>query len=407
MEYKKFKFDPEDGFLDGNFYEDTPSDPREILQRQHNQTRDFINGIVDTLNSKTEGTSGSESVKSPDIAGVSGDNVYEQLKDIKRQINESAEAKIPDASVGEEKIKNEAITKAKIKDKEITSEKFKEDAVCPYANEPLHINGKESSYYVPIGNTASLFMFKELVTEEKFSQTYGKNYNGKRYFVKDGYFYTLDLKTGEINKYSETQVGNPDAFAVYSEDVIYYIIFTNLYNKTHLNLYKCETQYEDSILINSFEFHDTSKSSFNFIGMDICGEDMIIAKGSVGGGKDYNNVYKVSLNELDNKDNFFIYHSFENSYNNANVISCNNDFIVGNMLFKNGDKDQTREIYANVKSYDGKDLILTVDLNLPIADINTFNPRCAVMPVNLYNSFLYDGFLYAYIEKYLFKTRIF
>ena len=84
MEYKKFKFEPEEGFLDGSFYEDTPSNPREILQRQHNQTRDYINQMVETLNSKTEGASGSESIKSPDIEGVMGENVFEQLKDIKR-----------------------------------------------------------------------------------------------------------------------------------------------------------------------------------------------------------------------------------------------------------------------------------------------------------------------------------
>jgi len=88
MAYKKFKFDPEEGFSDSSFYEDTPENPREILQRQHNQTRDYINSVIDTLNSKNEGSSGSESIMSPEIEGVNGDNVFEQIRDIKRQINE-------------------------------------------------------------------------------------------------------------------------------------------------------------------------------------------------------------------------------------------------------------------------------------------------------------------------------
>ena len=43
MEFNEFKFDPEEGFLNSDYYEDTPAEPREILQRQHNQTKDFIN----------------------------------------------------------------------------------------------------------------------------------------------------------------------------------------------------------------------------------------------------------------------------------------------------------------------------------------------------------------------------
>ena len=86
MAYNNFSFDPEAGFADTSFYEDTPQNPREILQRQHNQTRDFINSLVNTLNSDVEGSSGSESIMSPEIEGVAGTNVFEQIKDIKRQI---------------------------------------------------------------------------------------------------------------------------------------------------------------------------------------------------------------------------------------------------------------------------------------------------------------------------------
>ena len=113
MEYKKFKFEPEEGFLDSNFYEDTPSNAREILQRQHNQTRDFINGIVDRLNSENEGESGLESIKSPQIEGVYGNNGYEQIKDVKRQLNNVSLNEVPDGSINNMKLANASVTKDK------------------------------------------------------------------------------------------------------------------------------------------------------------------------------------------------------------------------------------------------------------------------------------------------------
>ena len=47
MEFKKFNFDPPEGFRDSGYYEDTPVNAREVLQRQHDQVKDYINGMAE------------------------------------------------------------------------------------------------------------------------------------------------------------------------------------------------------------------------------------------------------------------------------------------------------------------------------------------------------------------------
>ena len=137
MAFDKFSFDPEGGFLDSGYYEDTPADSREILQRQHNQTRDYINSVVEKLNSKKEGASGSESIASPVIEGLAGDNVFSQIKDMKRQLVNATGGELADGSVDNKKLAEKSVTSGKIAEGNITTEHFSQDATVPLQTKPI------------------------------------------------------------------------------------------------------------------------------------------------------------------------------------------------------------------------------------------------------------------------------
>ena len=155
------------GFEDSGFYEDSPSNSREILQRQHNQTRDYINSVVDRLNSKKEGESGSESIASPNIDGISGDNVFSQIKDIKRQLSDATAGTISDGSITSEKIASKAVDGSKISENAIESRHFRADATAPFAADANKLNGIDGKMFEPHLTTGNINVFKALPYRRK------------------------------------------------------------------------------------------------------------------------------------------------------------------------------------------------------------------------------------------------
>jgi len=410
MAYKKFKFDPEEGFSDSSFYEDTPENPREILQRQHNQTRDYINSVIDTLNSKNEGSSGSESIMSPEIEGVNGDNVFEQIRDIKRQINDTAEAIIPDSSVTEEKLKDGAVTNSKIRDKEISTEKFKDDAKCPFAEETVNINGIKSSEYLPLRSIGFCGVLKELVCKEKLGSIYGKNYSSKRYIVKDSLIYSLDLISGEFEKFGDKILPNKYKLAVYDENTVYY----STYSKDdddyiHINVFKYDKQYGDITEVADVKLFNVFFGSMNFYDIEVNETYFFIGAGKSLNGSYDNYYYKIPLEELSGSIKPQVYYSCSANLYAKDMFLFNGDLFLGNKIFKNTETEEILTVYDNIKSCDSYGNILTKSVTLPICDKETLLPKCA----DLYSlrddidGFVYENYLYALVEGYLFKTKIF
>lgn len=410
MAYEKFKFNPEEGFLDGSFYEDTPENPREILQRQHNQTRDYINSLIDTLNSKNEGSSGSESIMSPAIEGVNGENVYEQIKDIKRQMNDSYEAVIPDSSVSSEKIKNGAVTNEKIGDKEITTEKFKEDAVCPFADEVLKINGIASSEYLPLRSMGFFGGLKELVCAEKLESIKGKTVGNIRYIIIDSLLYTLNLDSGEFKKFGEQVLPSDCKFAVLDENTIYYsTYFNDGSGGIYVNVFKYDKEYGEEIRVATVKIFDIFSSTISFWDIDVNETHFFIGGGVAYRGTYTNYYYKIPIEELSGSVTPQIYYSTLADADATDFFLFGNDMFMGDLIFENTNTDNIIRTYSKIKSCDSYGNMLTKSMALPICDRETLLPKCA----DLYSlrsdidSFLYENYLYALVEGYLFKTRIF
>lgn len=406
MAYNKLKFDPEEGFLDSSFYEDTPENPRAILQRQHNQTRDYINSIVDTLNSSNEGSSGSESIMSPFIEGVNGNNVFEQIKDIKRQINDTAEGNIPDSSVSEAKIQNEAITNSKIKDGEISTEKLRNDLTAPFANDVININGKKASSYLPIKETGFSGGLKELFLKEPIKDIYGKIFNNKRYLIKDNFMHTLNLTDGTLEKIADINLSEETRFAVPDENTI---IYTSRYTEDRIlyfSIYKYDKKYEDVIKLGDIS---TVNSFFNpFVSYDIEADKdyLYIALRIQSQSLYYDYCYKIPFSEINETITPEVYFSCSSKSGDIYVLLLNNDLFFGRKILKNCSISDVIDIYSDILSCDTYGNILTANEYFPFCDFESGLPSYANMvPIEI-NGFVHDNYLYALIEQYIFRTKL-
>ncbi len=406
MEYKKFKFDPEDGFLNEDFYEETPENSREILQRQHSQTRDYINLLVDTLNSQEEGKSGSESIKSPSIEGVFGNNVYEQLKDIKKQINESMEGVIPDGSVTEIKLSNEAVTGEKIAKGAVTTENMAEDTVAPYANEVKNINGISKENYLPVSLTGSPSFLKELFARDIPSDLYGKYFNDKRYMFKDNLLYTLQMKSGEFVKASDFKFPDNTRLIPTDGDFIYAYLTKDSDDYIHIHIAKYLKEYDTGEELRDIKVYSTSRNP-KILDIFIMDGYLYIGTVRVTSTKDYNYIYKIPEENIKGGELTVFYSKETDNLSNA-FFPVDLDIVLGNMIFKNADTSNIVTLKDYALCEDGEGNIFMDNATLPVIDKNTYLPKCANFnTIRSSYSFLYKNYIYVLAENYLFRTRLF
>lgn len=406
MEYKKFNFDPEDGFLNEDFYEETPENSREILQRQHSQTRDYINSLIDTLNSDKEGSSGSESIKSPEIEGVSGNNVFSQLKDMKKQINESMEGIIPDGSVTEIKLSQGAVTEEKIAKGAITTEKMAGDTIAPYANDVININGVSKDNYLPVSLTGNLSFLRELFAKGVPQDLYGKYFNNKRYMFKNQYLHTLDMETGEFTKISDFVFPLKTRIIPDEGDFIYVYLTKDSENYIHIHIAKYIKEYDTGEELRDIRIYSNYESPQL---LDIFNKDGYLYIGTVNmlGNADYYYIYKIDEKNI-LEDNPVIYYSDKTDNISSAFFPLGQDIVLGKLIFKNGDTENKVVLNSYALCEDGAGNILVDNYTLPVIDGNTYLPKCA----NLCNTgylkrFLYKNYIYVLVEDYLFKTRLF
>lgn len=399
MEYKKFEFSPKDGFLDSSFYPDTPGNPREVLQKQHNQTRDYINNLVNTLNSKMEGESGSESIKSPSIKGVYGNNTYEQIKDIKRQLDEVALSSVPDESITEEKLSRESVSTEKLKNGSVTTDKLSSDVVIPCAEEALKLNSLPSSLYEPAFKSGSVTVFKELVCKDKVKSVYGKTVNGKRYFLQDDYICFIDLDSGELT----TAVGLPcdsDVKFVVTDDER---IFTLKYLKSGmLEIYEYEREEEKFVLILDMLLitYEPDKCYITDVACD--GEFLYFGIAHVPLSEPSNTLYKISFLSLERCENLVVL----NGAQSGTIFFSGEDIIYCNYMYRDKNFDESTYIPGVIADCnDGKILMAKGDFVLVCEDTLLPVIACESYSSNS-DDFLYKGYLYKRIGNYLFKTRL-
>lgn len=410
MAFNRFEFDPKDGFVDSDFYEDTPENAREILQRQHNQTRDYINHIVDTLNSDNLGISGSESIKSPAIEGVLGNDVFNQIKDIKRQINDVSLSSVPDGSITEEKMADKSVTCEKIRDGAITGEKFSPDAKIPMATETEYVNGILSKNYSPVYSNDSLGIIKNRVCDFKFSNTYGKIFNGKRYIIDDKKLKRFDIETGEVETVCEDEISEYSKIAVKNENEIYFanesIDDLSQYKTFTINIYRYEEEYKESILVNTIRLFVTHGYDSGLVDMDIWENTLYFTTYYYGNRID---LYKIDLDKIKDTEDLSPYYSYneENHYYD-NMQIRDGDLYVGTKVFLGREANNIKDIGANFVYCDSLNNLLVSHDSFIVIEKDTLLPKyIKTYNIDITDAFIENNHLFIYIDGYLFKTRLY
>lgn len=413
MEYKKLKFSPEEGFLDSSFYEDTPENSREILQRQHNQTRDFINGIVDRLNCENEGESGLESIKSPQIEGVYGNNGYEQIKDVKRQLNNVVLNEVPDGSITDIKLAEASVTKDKIKDKEITSEKFSDTCVVPCSNDTKHINGIKASDYTPISATGSFDTFKEYVTKTDISSLFGKTHNNIRYVFYNGYMHSLNLLTKEFKRLADIQIDQSMKFFIGKDGKIYFLGFSGgSSSDSYFSIYEYNLEYSELILKNKIKITATPISITHICGVD-CDEEFVyigLMTQSSSTSKNWHFLFKIKFDELETKTEIGEIYAFQD-YQSDFFFLAGDDLAWSSTsnssrLFKNCDIEEILKLEYKVYAYDNGNL-LVYNSNVFLIDKETMEPKIVRTEKSTDISwFMHNGYYYKVISGFIVKSRL-
>ena len=411
MEYKKFKFEPEEGFLDSNFYEDTPSNAREILQRQHNQTRDFINGIVDRLNSENEGESGLESIKSPQIEGVYGNNGYEQIKDVKRQLNNVSLNEVPDGSINNMKLANASVTKDKIKDKEITSEKFSDSCVIPFSNDTKHINGVGASDYAPIRQAGSFDTFKEYVTKTDIYSLYGKTHNKIRYILYNGYMYSLNLLTKEFKKISDIVIDNSYKFFIGMDEKIYIAGYLSesyigaagitMYNR-YIGIFEYSIEYSELVLKSKIKVAGTTVYD-QVCDVEFDGENIYVGLIKLSNPV-WHSLYKIKYEEMETLNEvseIYAFYAPRNDY----LFFAGDNLVFNNRIFKNCSTEEVEEIEYVVYGYDS-DMLLVKGSNVFAIDKDTLEPEIIRTETTDDSGFMNNGYYYKIISGLIVKSRL-
>ena len=411
MEYKKFKFEPEEGFLDSNFYEDTPSNAREILQRQHNQTRDFINGIVDRLNSENEGESGLESIKSPQIEGVYGNNGYEQIKDVKRQLNNVSLNEVPDGSINNMKLANASVTKDKIKDKEITSEKFSDSCVIPFSNDTKHINGIKASDYAPIRQAGSFDTFKEYVTKTDIYSLYGKTHNNIRYILYNKYMYSLNLLTKEFKKISDIVIDNSYKFFIGKDEKIYLLGYLSesyigaagitMYNR-YIGIFEYSIEYSELVLKSKIKVAGTTVYD-QVCDVEFDGENIYVGLIKLSSPV-WHSLYKIKYEEMETLNEVSEIYAFYAPRNDYLFLAGDN-LVFNNRIFKNCSTEEVEEIEYVVYGCDS-DMMLVKGSNVFAIDKDTLEPEIIRTETTDDSGFMNNGYYYKIISGLIVKSRL-
>jgi len=409
VEFKKFNFSPEEGFCDSTFYEDTPGNPREILQRQHNQTRDFINSLVDKLNNSNEGESGIEMIKSPPIEGVSGNNPYSQIKSIKTQLDSVALKEVPDHSIGEEKIKDNSISKEKIKDGEVTSEKLSPDTVAPFSEEALNLNSIPSEKFSPVFLSSSIGVYKECLGKADINYVLkGKNYGNKRYLNTDGTITSLNLENGDIETFAVISDITFKDFIVDEDERLY--LFNSSYSssKYRLWIYVYNPEYKICELYKTVDLNSVSSSGYEIYKADFNKDYIYILLAYRSTGTCHYYLYEIKRAELDNSDEVDSvgYTSFSDA--REAFLGCNdNTVIFGNKAVVKRDFENVLKLDFTVKGISSGN-VFSEGSSILVRDAKNFQPKLLVCD-NLasFTGFLWKDFIYAYIGGYIAKGRIF
>lgn len=412
MEYKKLKFSPEEGFLDSNFYEDTPKNSREILQRQHNQTRDFINSVVDRLNCGNEGESGLESIKSPKIEGVFGNNGYEQIKDVKRQLNNIALNEVPDGSITDLKLAGSSVTNDKIKDKEITSEKFSDDCVVPFSDETRHINGIKASDYAPVSVTGTFDTFKEYVAKTDIYNLYGKTHNNIRYILYNKYMYSLNLLTEEFKKISDIELDNSYRFFIGKDEKIYLAGYSlesyigaagiTMYDG-YISIYEYSLEYSELVLKNKMKVAGTTLYS-QVLDAEYDGENIYIGLINSSSNSVWHSLYKIKFEEMETVSEVSEIYGFYAPRNDY-LFLAGEDLVFNNKIFKNCNVEEVSELEYTVYGYDNG-CLLVKGSNVFMVDKNTMEPKIIRTVTMDGTGFMHNGNFYQIIVGFIVKLRL-
>lgn len=414
MEFNKFVFDPPGGFSDSSFYEDTPENAREILQRQHNQTRDYINGVIDALNSKKEGESGSEHIASPKIDGVEGEDVFSQIKSIKKQLLDASAGIINDGSVTSEKLSAGAVTGEKIAYGSVSDRHFSSDAECPFANEVKNINGVPASEYLPLRLTPDFGVFKERASDCKMKCQYGKNKGKYRYFTdSDGKIKKLSFEDFSVSEVVDFgKISGKTAVYDADENGDLYICHTTTDEPGYIGIAFYKTENGETYAVKRIRLAPESGGSYRLEDV-LISEDDLYALYTVSMSYGYYMVYiyKFSLSGLEDlTESVFV---FSDTMNTRRING--RLFIAdGNMYFHNYRiKDMSFSSFETFPWYflgEESGQFLVYHDNYIMVDENML-PSMASVKFNIFDTdlsgaFIRDKYIYMNLSDYLFRSRI-
>ncbi len=127
MAFTQMEFDPADGLANETSYPATPeseAEARAQIQTPLNQLREALNGLMAELENAVTESSGAENIGSAAIAGVSGLTLYDQLADLKTQIDAVVSGGLTDNIIENNHLSDDCVTGAEIANDSIDSEHY-------------------------------------------------------------------------------------------------------------------------------------------------------------------------------------------------------------------------------------------------------------------------------------------
>ena len=402
MEFKKFAFDPEDGFRDTGFYEDSPSEPREILQRQHDMTRDYINSLTSALSSQKEGESGSEHIGSPKIPGVSGENVFEQLSDMKRQITDYAGGTIPDGTVNENKLADRSVTSVKLAEGSVSDEHFKEGAKINLAVSAEKLNGFAAEDYCPVSLSAVTGGFRERITDEKVVSVAGKTYKGKRYMLQEnGTIRIFDIEKESFDGSIDLSEYSRNIKIAFDEEENMYFAYASREDEYgYLNLYKYSDGEAEKLAFLKVRY--TSTYTFELFDMEFYNGILYFGFCYMG---DIVNLTRLKIAELEAAEDAAPFYNMSLRADDLRIVIKNGNMYCGGKKFCNCDDESVISFCAHVMEDAPGNLLLSSgdfsfvsEENYPeITSVGSFDPA---------QSFCFGKYLYTMKGGYIFRGKI-
>lgn len=402
MEFKKFAFEPEAGFRDSSYYEDSPSDAREVLQRQHDMTRDYINSLVDALASGKEGESGIEHIGCPEISGLEGNNVYEQLSSLKKQMTDYVGGAIPDGSVEGVKLADGCVKGSKISDGEIEDRHFKENAKIAVAEKAETLDGHKAEEFSPVKLTGVVCGFRERVTSEKITSVKGKTFNNKRYMNQEnGKILELDPETGALSEFLDfSDHSRSFRFAFDVNGEMYLAFADRKSDYGYIRIFR----YSDGELLKLTEIK-TSKVytyTYDLLDMDILNGYLYILTVYYG---DNVEIIRLPLNDISSVTEAVPCYTAKEICDDLRIVIKNGNIYCNGRKFEGGSENAVSTFCENVLGDGPGNLMLTdgnfvfvSENNLPEAtNPGTFSPS---------QSFCFGNYLYTLKSGYIFRARI-